>query len=197
MLSWFIARRLDAFEKSYDYDVSYMRDMLSHSPKAVVQFFKATALGQFARGVPRDALYAARLVSIISEDCGPCTQLTVTMAEREGVPPEIIRNVVAGSFDGLPEPVRVTARFTLASLQRSAEADALRDEVEQRFGRIGLISIAFAMTAARMYPTVKYALGYGHECRRITVGGERVVADPALKVAGSPAVGVTPTEAVA
>jgi hypothetical protein len=38
------------------------------------------------------------------------------------------------------------------------------------------VSLAFAITASRMYPTVKYALGHGQACRRITVDGKPVAA---------------------
>ena len=40
------------------------------------------------------------------------------------------------------------------------------------FGKRGLVSLAFAMTASRLYPTLKYALGHGRACTRVTVGGE-------------------------
>lgn len=172
MLSWFIERQLNAFEKSYDYDVSYMREMLELSPKALMKYVRATSLGEFRDKLPRDVHFAARLVSIVEEDCGPCTQLCVTMAERAGVARELIANVISGNFEALPEPVRVTARFTLATMRRTTEADNLREDVVRRFGRLGLVSIAFAITASRIYPTVKYALGYGHACRRVTVAGK-------------------------
>ena len=50
-------------------------------------------------------------------------------------------------------------------------ADALRDEVVRRWGQKGLVALALALTTARMYPTVKYALGYGKTCSRVTVAG--------------------------
>ena len=34
-----------------------------------------------------------------------------------------------------------------------------------------MISLAFAMVASRVYPTVKYAMGHGKACTRIVVGG--------------------------
>jgi hypothetical protein len=75
-------------------------------------------------------------------------------------------------------------RFTEATLARSAEADELQEEVVRHFGRRGLISPAFAMLAARMYPTVKYALGYGQACMRLTIGGEM---QPVLREVHQPA----------
>jgi hypothetical protein len=40
------------------------------------------------------------------------------------------------------------------------------------WGQRGLTSLALAITAAHLYPTMKYALGHGHACRRLTIGGE-------------------------
>ncbi|HEY5957880.1 MAG TPA: hypothetical protein VIV60_15060 [Polyangiaceae bacterium] len=182
MLSWFFEKRIDAFERSYAYDMSYTREILKLSPGALMKFMRATEIGKFRQGVSLEAWYAAGLVAIVAEDCGPCTQLGVTMAERAGVDPSLITNVIAGRFDNLPEPVADTARFTLATMQRSPEADELRQRVERHFGRIGVLSIAFRIVAARIYPTVKYALGYGKACQRITVAGRCVTPDASLKL---------------
>jgi len=38
-----------------------------------------------------------------------------------------------------------------------------------------VLALAFAITTAKMYPTVKYALGFGKACQRITVAGSHVV----------------------
>lgn len=174
MFSWILGRKLDQFEKSFDYDMSFAREILAISPKALIAYFKATSIASYRQSVPMDAWCAASLVTIAYEDCGPCTQLGVTMARRAGVEADVIERLIAGDFDGLPAHVAVTARFALASLRRAPEADELRERVEALFGRHGLISLAYAMTACRIYPTVKYALGYGKACTRIVVDGKPV-----------------------
>jgi len=64
-------------------------------------------------------------------------------------------------------------RFARASLARDLEAtDPLRDEIVRRWGDRGLVAIGLALTTARMYPTLKYALGYGKTCSRVLVKGE-------------------------
>ena len=47
----------------------------------------------------------------------------------------------------------------------------------KRWGRLALVSLGFAITAARIYPTVKYALGHGKACMRIVVGGSPLLLD--------------------
>ena len=64
-------------------------------------------------------------------------------------------------------------RFAKASLAKDMEtADPLRDEIIMRWEKKGLTAIALALTTARMYPTLKYALGRGKTCSRVVVGGE-------------------------
>jgi alkylhydroperoxidase family enzyme len=108
----------------------------------------------------------------MAEDCGPCTQLGIDMAQRQGVDPEILRAVVARDFPAMPDDVALAVRFAEASLRHAPEADDLREEALRRFGKRGLVSLAFAMTAGRLYPTVKYALGHGRACMRLTIGDE-------------------------
>jgi uncharacterized protein YjeT (DUF2065 family) len=180
MLSWLMKRRLDAFERDTGYDVSYVREMLDADVKAVMALFKVQGLARYRKDVPREPWYAAALVGVLAEDCGPCTQLVITMAEREGVNPDTLRAIVAGDLRAMPDDVVVAYRFAKASLAHSPAADELRAEVVERWGKRGLISLALALASSRVYPTVKYALGHGKACTRLTVGGKPL---PVLKEA--------------
>ena len=85
MIKWALRRWLGKFERQWNYDASYMRDMIEASPRAAWLFSRAAALGQFRRDLPIDAWCAAGITAVRHEDCGPCTQLGVSMAERAGV----------------------------------------------------------------------------------------------------------------
>jgi hypothetical protein len=85
MIKWALRRAIDKFERDWDYDASYMRDMIDASPRAAWLFSRVTALGQFRRDLTIEAWCAAGITAVRHEDCGPCTQLAVTMAERAGV----------------------------------------------------------------------------------------------------------------
>jgi hypothetical protein len=149
-----------------------LRDVLHADPRALTAFGKVAALSNYHKDVPPAAYCAAGIVGTMTEDCGPCTQLVIDMAQRKGVDPNVLRAIVARDFTGMPFEVALAARFAEASLQHAPEADDLREEVLRRFGKRGLVSLAFAMTASRLYPTLKYALGHGRACTRLTVGGE-------------------------
>ena len=175
MLSWLIRNRINAFERKLGYDMTYVREMLATDRRAMMKFMKATQLGTYKRDVPSDVHWGVKLVSIVHEDCGPCTQLCVTMALADGLDPKLIKALVSGDQAGVPEPVALGVRFARAVLAHSPEADEAREEIERRWGKRAVLALAFAITTAKMYPTVKYALGFGKACQRITVAGSHVV----------------------
>jgi hypothetical protein len=174
MLKAILSRWLDGFERSWAYDASYMRLLLRVSPASLIKF----ALGTRApdvRAAPGVALTAAGIVGTLAEDCGPCTQIAADMASAHGIPPAIIRAIIAGDEAAMGETAALAWRFARASLARDMEAcDPLRDEIVRRWGEKGLVAIGLSLTAARMYPTLKYALGYGKTCSKVVVAGEDV-----------------------
>src|SRR5215469_18034325 len=177
MIKWALRRWLGKFEREWNYDASYTRDMIEASPRAAWLFSRAAALGQFRRDLPIDAWCAAGITAVHHEDCGPCTQLGVSMAERAGVSPAVLLALLADNPDAMPPEVALVWKFTRATLAHDAAADEYREAIVKRWGRRALVSVAFAITAARIYPTVKYALGHGKACMRIVVDGVPVMLD--------------------
>ena len=174
MLKWLISKRLDVFERTYDYDVSYAREILAVDTRAFFAWARVSGLSGYRRDVPRDVVCAVALVGTMVEDCGPCTQLMVTMGLRDGVDAKTIADVLRGRHDELSDAVRLGVRYAEAVLQRSPEANPLREDVLRRWGPRALVSLAFALTASRLFPTLKYALGHGQACQRVVVAGERL-----------------------
>lgn len=179
MLKWLIRRRLDAFQRTYGYNVDYARDILAADTTALVRFARLDGLTRYRRDVPLDVYYAVKLTGTLHEDCGPCTQLTVTMALRDGVSPRTMARVLEGSDAQLDDDVRLGVRFARATLAHDPAADELRDAIVTRWGPRALVSLAFGLAAARLYPTIKYALGHGRACQRVVVAGETIVPSPA------------------
>lgn len=171
MLRWLMRRRIDAFEKDWSYDMGYARDLLEASPGALLRFSSVMGLSTWRQDVPLDAWHAAKLVGTLHEDCGPCTQLVADMAARQGVAPATIRAVLAGDEAAMPADVALAFRFARATLAHDLSANALRAEILRYWGKKALVSLAFAVTSARLYPTLKYALGHGHACVRVRVAG--------------------------
>jgi len=170
-LKHLIRRRIAAFEREYDYDMSYAHQILDASPRALIRFNRIMDFARYCEGVPLEAWYAAKLAGTLGEDCGPCTQLVAGMAEREGLKPALIRAILRRDAAAMTPEAALGFRFAQAALAHSAQADELRQEIQQRWGEKALVSLAFALTAARIFPTLKYALGHGHSCVRVRVGG--------------------------
>jgi len=177
MIKWALHRAIHKFERDWNYDASYMRDIIDASPRAAWLFARVTSLGQFRRDIAIEPWFAAGITAVRHEDCGPCTQLAVTMAERAGVSPAVLRAILSDNPDVMPPEVALVWKFTRATLAHDAAADEYRDAVVKRWGRRALVSLAFGITAARIYPTVKYALGHGKACMRVVVGDSPVMFD--------------------
>jgi len=174
MLKTLMTRFLDRFERTWNYDAGYLRFVTRVSPASAAKFLLGAGAGDRA-AVPAEALAAVGIAGTLAEDCGPCTQIGVDMAAAGGVDAKVLRAILAGDEAAMGETAQLAWRFARASLARDmAKADPLRDEVLRRWGEKGLVSLGLALTAARMYPTLKYALGYGKTCSRVVVAGEPV-----------------------
>src|SRR5215475_7588326 len=180
MLKWLFRRGVSALERQWKYDASYVREIIDASPLAAWRFFGAARLGHYRRDVPLEAWVAAGITAVRSEDCGPCTQLGTAMAERQGVRPEILRAILTDEVAAMPDEVALAWRFTKATLAHDPAADDYRAEILERWGRRAVVSLAFAISGSRIYPTVKYAMGHGKACTRVVVGGTPVVFDREL-----------------
>ena len=183
MFKWLLHRGVGRFERQWSYDASYVHEIIDADPRAAWMFQRAASLGTYRKDVPADALAAAAITAVKHEDCGPCTQLGVSMAERAGVDPAVLRAVLTENPLKMTPDAALAWRFTRATLDHDPAADGYRDEIVKRWGPRAVLSLAFAIVTARLYPTVKYAMGHGKACTRIVVDGAPIVFDPAVAAA--------------
>lgn len=178
MVKWLMKRGIAAFEREWNYDASHLHELVEASPRAAWMFSRAAAIGKYRKDVPPAAWAAAAITATRHEDCGPCTQLGVSMAERAGVDASVLQAVLTGNPAAMPPDVALAWRFTRATLDHDPSADGYRQEIIRQWGQRALISLAFAIVASRTYPTVKYAMGHGQACTRVFVGGTPVAFNP-------------------
>lgn len=170
MLKWLIHRKLRAFEKDFGYDASYMHEVLDTDFAAFMKFARATNISRYKKHVPLEVYAAVSLTAVVAADCGPCAQLGITMALREGVSAGTLTRILRGNLDEMGEPVRVGVQFARAVIARDAErADEARTILETRYGKQALITLGLALCAAQLFPTFKWAIGHGHACARLHV----------------------------
>jgi uncharacterized lipoprotein YbaY len=157
-----------------------MRAILASGFGALRPLMGLQRISEYRKGIPLAPWFAAKITAARAEDCGPCVQLVVTMAERARVPAATLRAVVAHDESAMPDDVRLAVRFTDAALAHAPEAEHLREQIVTRWGNDAVVSLAYAILSGRAYPTLKYALGYGKTCARIEVAGQAMPV-PALE----------------
>lgn len=172
MLKWLARKQLDAFERKWQYDTGYMREVLDGAGVGALGplqgFQKAAA---YRKNVPADVYCAAGIEAVRAADCGPCMQLGIRMAEAEGVRPEVLRAIVAGDRDAMSDDVRLGFDLAHAVVTRDARCGELSEQVKKRWGIAGAVSLAYGIAAAQTFPAVKYALGHGQACLQVSVAG--------------------------
>jgi hypothetical protein len=175
LVSWLASHPIDAFERAYDNDASYLRQIAETSGAAFLRFGLFSVFAEQKQGAPTTALVVAKLCAVMNEDCGPCTQLVVRMGEDAGVARDDLLGVIRGEQTRMSSDATLAYGFARSVLARDLETSShLRKEVVARWGDRALVSLAFAMSAARVYPTLKYALGHGSACARVTVSGQMI-----------------------
>ena len=166
-------REIRKFETEWDYDASYMHDIAAVDFEAIGRFSLLQELGDYRKSIPKSAWYAVKLLSCIREDCGPCTQLIVNMAEKDGVAPEILMAIVEGRPGDLDETNRLFYDYANAVLDHDLRGEELRRRIIAQYGAASAVSAGLSMITGKAYPLMKYALGHGQHCLKVSVNGER------------------------
>jgi len=169
MLRRFILSRIAAAEKKLGVPLEYCRFIVRVSLRAFFKFTKFLAVDEYRRVLPPGPCYVGRIVATRHEDCGTCVQIAVNQARKAGVPAEVLRAVLDGKLDDLPEELRDACRFAEAVLTANGEEDSLRERIRLRYGDEGLVEMALAIATCRVFPTIKRALGYAVSCSAVAV----------------------------
>ena len=172
MIKYYLRRQLDKFERENNYDTTYARELLDASPVLVFLMFLTDALARRPRQISLDAWFAAKAAAVLEADCGPCAQLGITLATRQGVPPSTIRALVTGDYDAAPEEARLAFLYVRHSLRRTPEAETYRTQLLSLYGPRPLARLAYAVTLTHSYPTLKSLLGPARSCTRLRIGTE-------------------------
>jgi hypothetical protein len=175
MLKQILHRQVAGLERTFGYDASYLHEVIDISPSAFFKFALFQAMSAHRRNVPRDAWHAARIAAALSEDCGPCTQLVVDMAVRDGMPPQSVSALLQGNWEQAGTDAEFGFRYGLAVAKNTQEALTLAEAGATRYGKQALVSLAFAVASSRVYPTLKRGLGHGVACTRIKIANETII----------------------
>ncbi len=161
-------QQLDAFAAAYDYDVDYLRATLEGSRAVFERFTDAQGLSSVRRALPRDAHFIARVATMRGEDCGPCTLLNLKMALEAGVPRELLETALSRP-EALPGALADVWAHAAATVEGATFDGERAQRLRLAYGDAGFVELAAAITGARLYPTMKRALGYGERCAPVSL----------------------------
>ncbi len=175
MFRHLIDARIEKFSSHYNYDASYLQYLLEQDGWAFIKFNFAQAIGRHTGALPTAIHFAAVIRSAINEDCGPCVQLVADMALEAGVDGPQVAAIVESRSSDVPADLALAIDFANAIIERDAASEQLRPSVLDQWGNKGLIEFGLALTSAKLYPDLKYTLGYGQACSRVMVGDHALV----------------------
>ena len=166
MWTWLMKRSLRAFEKHYDYDAAYMHQLMRDSPGGFRRFAKVVPLASYRRAAPAEVLSVAIIAAMQAEDCGPCLALSVKKAKEAGVSRQVIQAALEGGA-ALPPALAEVYQFARAVAQNEFVDDEVRGRLQQQYGNAAVAELALCVAAARVFPTVKRAMGYAQSCAAV------------------------------
>ncbi len=168
MIRWLLHTMTRKFEQRYRYDGGYMHEVFDISTSAGLRLSLLPLLSQY-RGPNVDVWAGAALASVLDGDCGPCAQLVVDMALEAGADAAQLASCVQGSPD-VSTATGLGYRFAKAAIEDKPEADALRQQLIERYGAEANVAAAFAAATSRAYPVLKRGLGHAASCQRLNIG---------------------------
>lgn len=175
MLRRLLHRSVAKLERDFDYDATYLHEVIDISPAAFFKFGAFQIMSAHRGKAHRDAWFAARMSATLSEDCGPCTQIVVDMALKDGMDAGKISALLRGDLERAGADAELGFRFGTAVAQNTVDAGPLSEEVARRYGKNAQVALAYAVATARVYPTVKRGMGHGMACTRIRISDETIV----------------------
>lgn len=155
--------QIDAFEQHYDYDASYMHDLLEKSPAAFQVFAECKRINSFRQALPAEAYYVAAVSVMEIEDCGPCYDLNLKMAREEGVAEAVLSSLVE-SPERLPAILQDVRAHALAVSNRQQPDQAIAERLIAHYGPEPFGELALAVATVRIYPSLKRALLKAGSC---------------------------------
>lgn len=159
---------INDFETRYRYDATYLRELLEHSPAAYAKFDHFMALESHREVLDPQTHWVAKLAAMQVEDCGDCLQLNVRMALENNVSRQIIESVLHGG-KGLPDEVRDLYDFAVSVAAHDSAECGLEHRINTRFDKGFLLELGLCIATAKVFPTIKRALGYTKSCSLIEV----------------------------
>lgn len=155
---------LEGFQNHYNYDITYMKEMLKANPKAFEVFQNFLPMASFKEKASAQIVFVAKLTSMKNEDCGKCLQLNVDMALEAGVNKDIVKEVVFNEGQNLPKELKDIYDFSLLISKNEQVPSFLYDKINEKYSKDVLTEIALAIASAKVFPAIKRVFDDFHSC---------------------------------
>jgi AhpD family alkylhydroperoxidase len=180
MNRWLLTKLLAWGEKTIgNVSMDYAYHLRDVAPSRLWRFTFIKVVEGERKYTPADVYHAAGMAAAMVEDCGPCVQIHVNLALKDGVSADVLRALAARRLDQAPADAALGFAYGEAVAQ-GAMADDMRDRIRAKWGEKGLIELAFTIATARFYPALKRGMGYAHTCERVVIDNR---ATPTAKAA--------------
>lgn len=160
---------IDGFQNHYNYDTSYMKDMLNTAPEAYETFEAFLPMANFVKKTPLDVLYVAKVTAMKNEDCAACVQLIVDMALEAGVSQDLVKEIIFNEGRNLPTALKDVYDFTLSVAKNTVMPDGLYAKMLNTYGREIMIELALVIAGAKVFPAIKRTLNNAQSCSLIEI----------------------------
>lgn len=159
---------IDAFESHYQYDCTYMRQLLASSPEAYQLFADFLPMAQFRQRLPLNEYWVAKLAVMQQADCGACLQLQVKMAIEQGVSTTLIQSTL-NNHKPLPETLQQVKDYAQQLTLPAGVDSELMQTMRERYDQGQLLEFGLCAASATVFPTIKRAIAEIQSCAVIDI----------------------------
>src|SRR6185369_5719659 len=92
-------------------DMAYAYHLRDVAPWSLVRYSFIKVVEGPRKITSPEIYHTVGLAAAMVEDCGPCVQIHLNLAQREKVSAEILRNLVAGKLDQVPRDVAIAFQY--------------------------------------------------------------------------------------
>lgn len=161
-------KQIQEFEAHYQYDGTYMRELLEHSAQGYAKFNNFLPLASHREILSPEEHWVARLATMKGADCGECLQLNVRMALEAGISRELVRAALTGG-NALAENLKDVYHYARSVAGQELVASDLVERIAARYEKGWLLELGLCIATGMVFPTIKRAVGYAKACSLIEI----------------------------
>lgn len=160
-------KKLEGYRTVYNYDTSYMEEMLKESPDAYEIYDAFLPMAYFSKATSTEVIHLVRIVSMMNQDCGACSQLCIDFALEAGLSKEFVKEIVFNEGKALSPDLQLLFDFTKTISTNQTVDPLMYDKMNQIYTREMMMEIALAIASTRVFPAIKKTLNYFESCSMV------------------------------